>query len=100
MRRPDFFIVGAPRCATTALNDYLGRHPDIYVPEVKESHHFATDLLSRDDCYRSADNYLALFAGATDEFVIGEASVFYLYSKDAARNIYEFNKRARIIVML
>lgn len=100
MRKPDFFIVGAPRCATTALHNYLGRHPDIYVPKVKESHHFATDLLGRDDCYRSTDNYLALFACATNEIIIGEASVFYLYSKYAARNIYDFNNRARIIVVL
>lgn len=100
MRKPDFFIVGAPRCATTAMHVYLARHPDIYLPAVKESHHFATDLLSRDDYYRPLDNYLALFGDVNKEQVVGEASVYYLYSKDAAQNIYEFNRQAKIIAML
>ena len=28
MRTPDFFIVGAPKCGTTAMNDYLKQHPE------------------------------------------------------------------------
>ena len=36
MRRPNFFIVGAPKCGTTAMNDYLKQHPDIYIPAKKE----------------------------------------------------------------
>jgi hypothetical protein len=31
---------------------------------------------------------------------VGEASVFYLYSKEAARRIHEFDSEARIVVML
>jgi hypothetical protein len=27
--KPNFFIVGAPECATAALATYLGRHPEI-----------------------------------------------------------------------
>jgi hypothetical protein len=100
MQSPNFFIVGAPRCATTAMQCCLTRHPDIYLPSVKESHHFATDLLRSSDHYRSLDNYLALFKDVSKEYVVGEASVYYLYSKHAAQNIYNFNSQAKIIVML
>ena len=30
MRGPDFFIVGAPKCATTAMHEYLRKHPSIF----------------------------------------------------------------------
>ena len=44
MPAPSFFIVGAPKCGTTSLNDYLRQHPDIFIPERKELHHFGSDL--------------------------------------------------------
>ena len=44
---PDFFIVGAPKCGTTAMAAYLGQHPEIGMCPRKESHVFATDLKER-----------------------------------------------------
>ena len=44
---PDFFIVGAPKCGTTAMADYLGQHPEIGMCPRKETHVFATDLYDR-----------------------------------------------------
>lgn len=100
MKKPDFFIVGAPKCGTTAMNHYLGQHPEIFMPAVKESHHFATDLLSLDDPYRLKINYLSLFEDAEDGQVVGESSVFYLYSKQAPVNIRRFNDQAKVIAMI
>jgi hypothetical protein len=98
-RRPDFFIVGAPKCGTTSLAAWLAEHPRIYISPVKEPHHFNTD-----------DNYLLtptrklyerLFAGATDAHqALGEASVWYLYSTVAIPNILAYNPGARFIVCL
>ena len=34
--RPNFYIVGAEKCGTTALYSYLRQHPQIFMPEVKE----------------------------------------------------------------
>src|SRR5438034_4040769 len=42
--RPDLFIVGAPKCGTTALYEYLRRHPSIFMSRIKEPHFFAKDL--------------------------------------------------------
>ena len=99
-RKPDFFIVGAPKCGTTALHLYLRQHPDVFMPAEKDHNHFATDLVPATDPYRDRDHYLGLFAGARDEKRVGETSVFHLYSLEAARNIHAFDAAAKIVVML
>ena len=99
-RRPDFFIVGAPKSGTTALYTYLGRHPDIYLPARKELRFFGTDLDIRDRVPLSMEEYLAHFAGAADARRVGTAYVWYLYSRSAAAEIAEFAPDASILVML
>ncbi len=37
---PDFLGIGAPRCGTTWLYSVLGRHPDVWLPPIKEVHYF------------------------------------------------------------
>lgn len=105
--RPNFFIVGAPKSGTTALDHYLAQHPDIFIPEAKELQFFGSDLETRATFVRSRDRfkvdegtYLRYFEGARGEKRIGESTVWYLYSRTAAREIYEFNPDARIIIML
>src|SRR5690606_9490694 len=87
---------------TTALSAYLREHPRVFVSQPKEPHYFCTDF----DYYyapgrRSEEHYLRLFAGADERHLaVGEASVWYLYSADAARNIAAFAPGARAIVMV
>jgi hypothetical protein len=97
--RPNFFIVGAPKCATTSLWRYLAGHPEVFVSAVKEPHHFGTDVRAAVGLDRR-DRYLELFARAGPAKAIGEASVWYLRSEDAAREIAEFEQGARIIAMV
>ena len=100
MRKPDFFIVGAPRCGTTAMKNYLQEHPDIFMPPTDiEPHFFGTDVL-HSRFIRDEQQYLALFAGAKNEKRVGEKSPRYLYSKRAAVEIRDFLPSARIIIML
>jgi len=100
MRRPNFFIVGAPKCGTTAMNHYLGQHPEIFMCPKKETHHFVVDLPGHlDPRFETRSDYLGLFADARHESVVGEASVFYLYSRSAARLIREFEPKAKILAM-
>lgn len=95
-----FFIVGAPKCGTTALSAYLREHENIFVSWPKEPHYFCTDF----DSYRrvvSERDYLDLFRNVKDSHLaIGEASVWYMYSREAIRNIHDFDREARIIAML
>jgi len=39
-RGPDFLCIGAPKTGTTWLYKHLSRHPEIWIPPVKELHHF------------------------------------------------------------
>jgi|SRR5579872_2149661 len=99
-RKPDFFIVGAPKCGTTAMAQYLGGHPDIFMAR-KEMHFFGADLCFGAQFYRrAADAYLAEFDTSNGQRRAGEASVWYLLSRRAAAEIMDFNPDARIIIML
>ena len=101
-RRPNFVILGAPKCGTTALSEYLRDHPQVFVSRPKEPHYFCDDW----DYYyapgqRTEEHYLRLFDAAGDEHLaVGEASVWYLYSETAARNIAAFDPAMRAIVMV
>ena len=100
MNKPNFFIVGAPKCGTTALSEYLREHPSIYISEPKEPHYFTFDF----EQYRVTktwSEYLSLFKQSTSEqTAIGEGSVFYLCSTVALEKIKEYDPQAKIIVML
>lgn len=97
---PNFFIVGAPKCGTTSLSSYLSWHEKIFVSKVKEPHYFASDL----EAYRpvkSFPQYQRLFLKCSDSHLaVGEASTWYLYSKVAIRNIYDYNPASKLIVMI
>jgi hypothetical protein len=98
-RIPDFFIIGAPKCGTTALYSYLREHAAIFAP-AKELHYFCDDFPNYGRI-KSQDNYLSLFDGVEAESKLaGDASVFYLYSEVAVRNIMAANAAAKVIIML
>jgi sulfotransferase family protein len=103
---PDFFIVGHAKCGTTALYEMLRRHPQIFMPELKEPLFFATDLRARfrrraaGPLPMELADYLSLFAAAGAGQRIGEASSSYLWSHDAAGAIAALRPDARIIAIL
>ncbi len=99
-RRPDFFVVGAPKSGTTAMYAYLRAHPDLYLPSQKELRFFGSDLEVRDRQPLTTAQYLAHFADARPAQRIGTAYVWYLYSRTAAAEIAAFAPEARIIAML
>jgi Sulfotransferase domain len=97
--RPNFFIVGAPKCGTTALYEYLRPHPNIFLSRHKEPHFFATDLGTY-PFIKTPEAYAALFADATERHLrVGEASVYYLRSATAIGNIREYDPGAKLIAM-
>ena len=98
-RRPDFFIVGAAKCGTTALFRYLAAHPAVFMPALKEPNYFCTDLPVYGRV-ATLTEYEALFSSAQPHTLTGEASVNYLYSKVAIGQVMAHNANAKIIVML
>ncbi len=112
-RVPDFFIVGHPKSGTTALYEMLRRHPQIFMPDLKEPRFFASDLPSRyndlpsrykprtpGERRQTYDDYLALFADARPDQLAGEATPVYIWSQTAAELIHRAQPAARIIAIL
>lgn len=100
MKRPDFFIAGAPKSGTTALCEYLRGHPQIFFSEPKELNYFCEDFDGH-RVIRDLKTYESMFADAGDSHLrIGEGSVLYLYSDAALERIRAYAPDARIIVML
>ncbi|MGF1539127.1 MAG: sulfotransferase [Pleurocapsa sp.] len=109
MKQPNLFLVGQPKAGTTALHQFLGQHPEIYMASIKEPHFFCQDFHQESDRFhqtqlffdfRDEAAYLKLFAKVTQEKIAGESSTHYLYSQVAAQNIYNFNPEAKIIISL
>ncbi len=109
MKKPNLFIVGQPKSGTTALHQFLGQHPQIFMSGIKEPHFFCQDFHQESDRYygkhlffdfREENAYLQLFANANAEKLAGESSVNYLYSQVAAEKIHQFNPEAKIIIVL
>lgn len=121
-RKPNLFIVGAPKSGTTALWTYLSSHPDIYaagvkqappqrgdgtsdtrdrgVPQGKEHQYFGTDLPSNISTHKSLQSYMNSFTGASDERYLIDASPMYLCSQRAAAEIAAFSPGALAIAIL
>lgn len=100
VKKPDFFIVGAPKCATTSMHYYLKQHPDVFMSVPKEPFFFGSDLDSHRLKTRDPSEYRSFFEGSRGFDHVGESTVWYLYSETAAREIKEFSPGARIIIML
>ena len=108
---PQFFIVGAPRCGTTALSTYLAEHPQVCFSEPKEPHYFtflrdaALAAGASDDpeslARRLVTEYFPRFFPHWDGAgMLGDGSVSYLYSPPALSRILSVQSDARFIVML
>jgi hypothetical protein len=104
-RVPDFFIIGHEQSGTTALYRMLKRHPQIFMPELKEPRFFMREAGSQVPNTKGVyphtlDEYLALFAAASPAQRAGEASPQYIRSRAAARRIADVQPAARIIAIL
>lgn len=98
--RPDFFIVGAPKCGTSSFHTYLGQHPEIFMSHDKEPTFFGSDIRRVRTPYPTLDAYLALFRDAREGQRVGESSVAYLGSRRAPEEIYAFDPESQIVIML
>lgn len=100
---PNTFLVGAPKCGTSALAQYLGEHPDVFFCDPKEPFFWSDDYPGLADQHglKSLDDYLRLFARARPaQRIVAEGSTNYLASARAIARIVAFNPDARFIVML
>ncbi|MGC9330272.1 MAG: sulfotransferase family protein [Bacteroidales bacterium] len=101
VQKPNFFIIGAPKCGTTALSEYLREHPDVHFSYPKEPNFFCTDFSEQHREFKDYTFYLnQCFYNSKGKTAVGEGSVYYLYSSEAVPNILKFQPKAKFIVML
>lgn len=122
---PNFLIIGAMKCGTTSLHNYLSCHPQIFMSPMKEPKFFVYENcpqpkycgLDKDHpAYRGAvdrrrgkkypfaitqlADYEDLFSKAQPGNAIGESSPLYLYHPRAAERIQHHVPHARLIAVL
>lgn len=124
--KPNLFLVGAPKAGTTSIDRLLRKHQDVFLSPIKEPCYFCSDINKqirkeylRQEPAINLEHYLSqkekklihlyiindekqynrLFADS-NKSVVGECSTFYLSSKTAASNIYNYNKNSKIIAVL
>lgn len=112
MTLPNFLIIGAAKCGTTSLYNYLDQHPGIYMSPVKEPRFFAlegekpdfrgpADRWGINRCrFTDLESYRDLFRGVSDEQAVGEASTLYLYSRRAPDRIRDHVPDAKLLAVL
>lgn len=125
--KANLFIAGAAKAGTTSLYHWLRQHPNVFMSPVKEPNYFSTDIdpeafssFYKKNTYLHTDKYFSqnrlddlqvtfirkstyynqLFQAANQEAYLGEASTSYMYSFNAAKEIYRYNPESRIIFIL
>jgi hypothetical protein len=118
-RSPNFFVIGAPRSGTTSLYEYLDAHPDVFMSTVKEPDFFIqpaltlahplggteradldTDAARFEELAKQLQSYRSLFAGASGEARVGEASAVYLGNPVAPWHLRGYVPEAKLIAVL
>lgn len=110
---PDFLVIGAAKSGTTALDEYLRQHPDLWFPEVREPNHWAfrgSPPTYRDHRGKPAalvhttvwepGAYRDLFADAPVGAVCGETSPAYLYVEGTADRVAAARPDVRLVAIL
>jgi len=101
VKYPNFFIVGAAKSGTTSLWKFLNENDEVFVigaenELLKEPSYFCDFNKSM-----SLEDYLHLLEGASEQHTnVGDASTLYLPDPKSAKRIYEFNRDAKIIIVL
>ena len=108
MNKPlvNLFIVGAAKCGTTFLAEYLDKHSKVQMPNIKEPNYFSHKALAQRELYyatndiNNIEEYHGLYTQSEGLLYYGDASVSYMPYPEVAENIYSYNPQAKIIILL
>lgn len=96
---PNFIIPGAVKAGTSSLYYYLRQHPEIFMPENKEPHHFAPAKWCG-IAVPDRREYEQMFSDVRQEKAVGEASTGYLYYPESPGLIHAAIPDCKIIAIL
>ena len=105
MALPNLLIVGAAKCGTTSLHNYLNQHPDIFMCSPKEPHFLINKEIGKQRIHKGIidlKDYKSLFCEKDHLKYRGESSVMYLsFPELAIKNIKHYlHDDVKIIIML
>jgi Sulfotransferase domain len=92
----DFLIIGAQKCGTTSLYNYLVQHPQIVPALQKEVHFFDFNF------DKGLDWYFGQFPNynPADNLITGEASPYYIFHPLVAKRVHQLFPKVKLIVLL
>lgn len=99
-RLPDFLIIGAQRCGTTSLYEYLTDHPSIAPAWRKEVHFFDKHYSKGMRWYRSNFSKEQVRENPACPTITGEATPFYLMHPTAAERVSKHLPNVKCIALL
>lgn len=103
-RLPDFVVIGAQKCGTSSLYNYLAQHPDLMPSFKKEIHYFDNGLERGQDHYSKGELwYRAHFPLATPRNrrrLTFEASPMYCFHPEVPGRIAALNPAMKLIFMV
>jgi hypothetical protein len=91
---PDAMIIGAMKCGTSSLHDYLTQHPGVIAPLRKEVHYFDSNYARGEGWYR------ANFGRVGEPGLNLDSSPYYLFHPGVPQRARALVPRARLIVLL
>jgi len=94
--RPDFFVLGAMKCGTTSLYEYLKQHPDIVPAVKKELHYYDHKIYGEWDF----GQYLEQFPDKKRHQLSFEGTVYYLRHPHAPKWILRDFPTAKLVALL
>jgi hypothetical protein len=123
-KKANLFVVGAMKAGTTSFVDMLSLQDSIYVPPIKEPHYFVNELphsIYKPSRFFDLNAYfekdfpkplhivkltdlehyqkIYSFAKSTHKYLI-DASTCYLNSPESAKQIFDYNREAKIIILI
>jgi hypothetical protein len=106
---PNFLIIGAAKCGTTSIHNYLGQHPEVFTSPTKEPHFFAdfdpNKLAEHSFKYghnkvQNSSDYYRLFNDSADYKIRMESSVSTLFYSKAMIKAKEMLGNPKVLIVL
>jgi len=98
--RPNTFLIGAQKSATTSVYDWISQHPQVCGPiAVKDFPYF----INKESYEQKKANIFIkayLDENILDEKIILQGSVQYMFYPNAIKKIYNFNPESKLIAVL
>ena len=89
----DFAIIGAQKASTTALASYLSQHPQLYLPETKETHFFRRPIKEEKMLDRNIEHLTRHYTGRLAGQKCGDATPAYIYWPGSLELLHAHNSQ-------